>query len=81
MALPHKPITKNEDPKLVCLPKSRIASGQIPVYISAFGKPIKTKNQMDTSVSISKILMLPVKKIVNNEKSKPKEAQITKACL
>lgn len=80
IALPHKAITRNADPKFVCLPNPLIAKGQIPAYNNALGKPIITKYQSDMSVVSPNMFTVPEVVIIKVDKTKFMEAHINRAC-
>ena len=60
MALPTNPITINEAPILVNLPKPSNASGQIPAQTNELAKPSITTNHNEISVVCPKKVTWPL---------------------
>lgn len=79
IALPHKAITKKDDPKLVRFPNPLMASGQILAYIKELGSPIATRNQSEISVSMPKNVTVPDENMIKKDNSRSNKAQRSNA--
>ena len=70
-ALPHKAITINDDPMLVHCPKSCMASGHIPAYISALHTPMSDRQKIENEAMWPLNIISPGTNSTNSDNINP----------